>query len=192
MDALMPRQPRPSSDVGDARRFRPRSVLAIRAAPTTEGRRFRSDPDAAVALGCCEPGADPQAAPSCRRSISRGCSAMNENLSDKSVMLSKELLEDPAARWRRQDMPIAGSLRPGLSDAEMDPLTEPLGIRLPREARTWWGWHDGAWTDGKGSSNLGPLRLYSRSPTPSEARRKSGRSCAASTANWIRHGGIRG
>jgi hypothetical protein len=22
-------------------------------------------------------------------------------------------------------------------------LTEPLGLRLPAEARTWWGWHDG-------------------------------------------------
>jgi hypothetical protein len=43
----------------------------------------------------------------------------------------------------------------------MDTLTEPLGITLPREARTWWGWHDGALADGAGSSNLGPLRLYS-------------------------------
>ncbi len=31
---------------------------------------------------------------------------------------------------------------PGLSDAEMDALTDPLGLRLPPEARAWWGWHD--------------------------------------------------
>lgn len=41
-------------------------------------------------------------------------------------------------------MPVASSLRPGLRDEEMDALTAPLGLRLPREARRWWGWHDGA------------------------------------------------
>ena len=77
------------------------------------------------------------------------------------VVLTEDLLEALAARWRAQRMPIMESLRPGLSDAEMDRLTEPLAITLPREARTWWGWHDGASTDDGGSANLGPVRLYS-------------------------------
>ena len=38
---------------------------------------------------------------------------------------------------------VLNYLRPGLTDAEMDALTEPLGIVLPEEARVWWGWHDG-------------------------------------------------
>jgi hypothetical protein len=38
---------------------------------------------------------------------------------------------------------VLDHLRPGLTDAEMDALTEPLGIVLPDEARVWWGWHDG-------------------------------------------------
>jgi hypothetical protein len=81
---------------------------------------------------------------------------------DQPVILSADLLEELAARWRAQGMPIIESLRPGLGDAEMDALTEPLDITLPREARTWWGWHDGAAsrTSGVGSANLGPLRLF--------------------------------
>jgi hypothetical protein len=76
-------------------------------------------------------------------------------------LLTEGLLEQLAARWRTHGLLIVESLRPGLSDAEMDELTEPLGIVLPREARTWWRWHDGASTEGGGSCNLGPLRLYS-------------------------------
>lgn len=38
---------------------------------------------------------------------------------------------------------VLDHLRPGLTDAEMDALTRPLGIVLPEEARVWWGWHDG-------------------------------------------------
>ena len=38
---------------------------------------------------------------------------------------------------------VVDHLGPGLSDAEMDALTEPVGIILPEEARVWWGWHDG-------------------------------------------------
>lgn len=32
----------------------------------------------------------------------------------------------------------------------MDDLVEPLGLRLPVEAKLWWGWHDGA--EGRGSA----------------------------------------
>lgn len=78
-----------------------------------------------------------------------------------TVILTEDLLEELAARWRAQRLPIIEALRPGLGDAQMDELTESLGLTLPREARTWWGWHDGATSDGHGSSNLGPGRLFS-------------------------------
>ena len=86
---------------------------------------------------------------------------MSDTGNTPSVILTEDLLEQLAARWRAQRLPIIESLRPGLSDAQMDELTEPIGLILPREARTWWGWHDGASTDGQGSSNLGPGRLFS-------------------------------
>jgi hypothetical protein len=86
---------------------------------------------------------------------------MNDDWGDRPMMLSEELLEELAARWRQRGMPIATSLRPSLDDEEMDELTRPLGITLPREARTWWRWHDGASLDGRGSPSMGPLKLYS-------------------------------
>jgi cell wall assembly regulator SMI1 len=39
--------------------------------------------------------------------------------------------------------PVAQHLRPGLSDDEIERLAAPFGLSLSREARTWWGWHDG-------------------------------------------------
>jgi hypothetical protein len=48
------------------------------------------------------------------------------------------------AEWVRLDAPITGLLRPGLSDIEIDSQTEPLGLTVPAELRTWWRWHDGA------------------------------------------------
>jgi hypothetical protein len=42
----------------------------------------------------------------------------------------------------------------------MDRLTAEIGITLPDEARTWWGWHDGAGEPGAGygqrAAELGP------------------------------------
>lgn len=61
--------------------------------------------------------------------------------------MTEELLEQLAERWRALRAPIANSLRPGLSDDEMDALVAPVGVRLPTEARVWWGWHDGTETD---------------------------------------------
>src|SRR4051812_43288504 len=58
--------------------------------------------------------------------------------------LSIELLEAVRDRWQQDGAPTADALRPGLTDAEMDDLTAPLDLRLPPEARTLWGWHDGA------------------------------------------------
>lgn len=61
--------------------------------------------------------------------------------------MTEELLEQLAERWRTLRAPIANSLRSGLSDDEMDALVAPLGVRLPTEARVWWGWHDGTEID---------------------------------------------
>jgi cell wall assembly regulator SMI1 len=58
-------------------------------------------------------------------------------------LLNIELLTRLERCWQARDLPILRRLKPGLSDAEIDALTEPLGLRLPVEARTWWGWHDG-------------------------------------------------
>ena len=65
-------------------------------------------------------------------------------MSDEAPLLSEELLDGLLARWAAAGLPLAPALRRGLSDAEMDELTAPLGLRLPGEARLWWGRHDGA------------------------------------------------
>ena len=59
-------------------------------------------------------------------------------------LLDIHLLDELLARWRDQRAPIADRLEPGLPNAAMDELTSPLGLRLPAEARVWWGWRDGA------------------------------------------------
>jgi hypothetical protein len=70
-------------------------------------------------------------------------------------------LEELRARWQQQGLHVVDVLRPGLSDAEMDELTAPLGFALPREARVWWGWHDGAQPDDQGRIEmLGPGRQF--------------------------------
>jgi hypothetical protein len=61
-------------------------------------------------------------------------------------VLDEALLARLEQAWAAQGAPIAGNSTPGLSNEEMDDMTEPLGLRLPIEARVWWGWHDGvAW-----------------------------------------------
>ena len=60
-----------------------------------------------------------------------------------SLLLSEELLAAFEERLARVGAPCVSAFRPGLSEDEMDALTAPLGLRLPEEARQWWGWHDG-------------------------------------------------
>lgn len=57
--------------------------------------------------------------------------------------LTVELLDKLEARWRAQRLPAATRLNAGRAAVEIDAVTAPLGLRLPAEARTWWGWHDG-------------------------------------------------
>ena len=55
-------------------------------------------------------------------------------------MLTVDHLTQLKLRWERLGLVgVLNYLRPGLTDAEMDALTEPLGIVLPEEARVWWG-----------------------------------------------------
>jgi hypothetical protein len=76
-------------------------------------------------------------------------------------MLDIGLCEQLELRWISQGALLAGRLRPGLTEIQMDALTEPLGLRLPVEAQLWWGWHDGAADGGYAiSRELGPGRQF--------------------------------
>jgi cell wall assembly regulator SMI1 len=78
------------------------------------------------------------------------------------TLLTDDLLGQLEARWRQQGAPVAGALRPGLSDEEIDDATGAIGLRLPREARRWWGWHDGADPPAPGlaPAQLGPGKNF--------------------------------
>jgi cell wall assembly regulator SMI1 len=74
-------------------------------------------------------------------------------------LLTLEMLTRLEGQWRAQGAPIVDRLRPGLTREEIHAVARPLGLTLPREARLWWQWHDGADSpDGlKVSVELGPL-----------------------------------
>jgi cell wall assembly regulator SMI1 len=63
--------------------------------------------------------------------------------SEAPPVLAAELLGGLERRWRDQGWPGVDWLQPGLDDGEIDATTRPLGLRLPLEARRWWGWHNG-------------------------------------------------
>jgi hypothetical protein len=54
------------------------------------------------------------------------------------------LLED---QWRRHELPIAGRLRPGLSEDEVRTRLAAVDVSPSREYVEWFGWHDGASTE---------------------------------------------
>jgi cell wall assembly regulator SMI1 len=58
-------------------------------------------------------------------------------------VLDLGLLGELEARWVQQGAPILQNLRGGLTPKEMDEQISSLGLRLPNEAKVWWGWHDG-------------------------------------------------
>jgi cell wall assembly regulator SMI1 len=72
----------------------------------------------------------------------------------EAPVLTVPLLDELKRRWQSQRAPLLARLRPGLSSDGMDALTEPLGLHVPSEARTWWGWHDGAVSDGSAVSQV--------------------------------------
>jgi cell wall assembly regulator SMI1 len=53
------------------------------------------------------------------------------------------------AALRDQGVPIDDWSNPGLSADEIVRVVEPLGLRLPDEARVWWEWRDGASPGGR-------------------------------------------
>lgn len=78
--------------------------------------------------------------------------------------LDSELLARLEAAWTAQSAPIVDHLAPGLTDDEMSEIVSPLRLRLPLEARAWWGWHDGVPWRGDGEATpergLGPGLEY--------------------------------
>lgn len=78
---------------------------------------------------------------------------------DTVDLLSLEQLETLEARLREVDAPVIGRLQPGLSDADIDALTAPLGLELPVEARRFWSWHNGTVEGRPVDRLLGPLDL---------------------------------
>jgi cell wall assembly regulator SMI1 len=66
-------------------------------------------------------------------------------------------LHELEAEWQRQGAPIAGLLRPGLTEAELDGVAAQLGVSLPPEVRQLWSWHDGTHAEpGQEGADIGP------------------------------------
>ncbi len=61
-------------------------------------------------------------------------------LTERQLTRFEELL-------REHDVPVDGCAQRGLSDDEIDSTMDAVGLRLPREARVWWHWHDGVVCD---------------------------------------------
>ena len=59
------------------------------------------------------------------------------------MILNGDLLAGLEERWQRLGVALIEGLQPGIPVEDMDALAAPLGLGLPPEARTWWGWHDG-------------------------------------------------
>lgn len=66
------------------------------------------------------------------------------------------LLDRYEAELRRQGAEIAGVLAPGLDADVANAKVAPLGLTLPAEALTWWGWHDGVTSTSVFGWELGP------------------------------------
>jgi cell wall assembly regulator SMI1 len=81
-------------------------------------------------------------------------------MADAAQQLTQDLLAELEQRWRAQGAAIADHLLEGLPISEMDRLAEAAGLSLPDEARTWWGWHDGADDMDSPAGQLGPLRFF--------------------------------
>jgi hypothetical protein len=71
-------------------------------------------------------------------------------MGSSSPILDVSLLRAFEERLRLWDLPVGRWANPGLTDDEMDEVVAPLGLRLPIEARIWWGWYDGETKEGRG------------------------------------------
>jgi hypothetical protein len=68
-------------------------------------------------------------------------------------------LEAIEGHFRRLRAPVLDYLAPGLTDAEMDALTEAHGFLLPDDVRAWWAWHNGVLQGGRTPVHPGRCRL---------------------------------
>jgi hypothetical protein len=59
-------------------------------------------------------------------------------------MLPDGLLNDLEQRWRDRSPTLLQRLCPGIDDAEIDRVAEPLGYVIPEEVRRWYRWHNGS------------------------------------------------
>lgn len=79
-------------------------------------------------------------------------------------LLSRDLLNELEARLRAARAPVAERLQPGLSEAQIDELTTPLGLQLPYEAREWWMWRDGVAVSPGGDASVRTLGRFQLAP----------------------------
>jgi cell wall assembly regulator SMI1 len=75
-------------------------------------------------------------------------------VTDAPPLLTRELLDELERRWRAQAAPLVPHLRQGLSEEEMAAIVAPLELNVPADARTWFGWHDGASADGRAIDSI--------------------------------------
>jgi len=55
----------------------------------------------------------------------------------------QRLLDELEQHWRRQRAPIADLLAPGIPADQAQARADQIGVRLPLEVLTWYGWHNG-------------------------------------------------
>lgn len=75
-------------------------------------------------------------------------------------LLDTALLAELEATWQEAGAQIADVLAPGLSDGQIDELMAPTGLRLPDEARRWWGWHNGVTEKARHGWDIGRQILF--------------------------------
>jgi hypothetical protein len=62
----------------------------------------------------------------------------------ETPVLGPTLIAAYEARLRDLAVPLEEWDTPGLTDDEMKDTVASLSLRLPQEARIWWGWHNGS------------------------------------------------
>jgi hypothetical protein len=58
-------------------------------------------------------------------------------------LLTRKLLDAYAQRLRSAGLVLPDILLPGVDEAEIDRRTAAIGLRLPQEAKVWFGWQNG-------------------------------------------------
>lgn len=78
-----------------------------------------------------------------------------------TAILDEGILEGFADRLRERGVPTITAAQPGLDDRAMQQAAAQLGLRLPVEATTWWGWRNGVPSATPAASReIAPGRLW--------------------------------